>query len=89
MQWDVDGMHSKILRRDAYTSFNEDVLRLCQRPAGIAQQVVEAVAQYNEMVTRSRRWENTEGNELVIRAAEEEEAKVFLDGIFDIVQQRE
>lgn len=82
-------MHRKMQRRDAYTNFNEDVVRLCQRPAGITQRVVEAVTQYNEMVTRPRRWENTEGNDLAIRAAEEEEAKVFLDGLFDIMQQRE
>ena len=82
-------MHRMMQRRDVYTSFDEDVLRLGQQPAGIARRVVEAVAQYNEMVTRSRRWENTEGNEMAIRAAEEEEAKVFLDGLFDIVQQRE
>ncbi|MBN2599378.1 MAG: hypothetical protein JXA75_02470 [Candidatus Thermoplasmatota archaeon] len=76
-------------RRDVYTSFDEDILRLCQQPAGITRRVVEAVAQYNEMVTRSSLWENTEGNEIAIRAVEEEEAKVFLDGLFAIVQQRE
>jgi len=82
-------MHRTIKRKDAYTSFDEDVLRLCQQPAGITRRVVEAVAEYNEMVARCKRWGNTERNELAIRAAEEEEAKVFLDGLFDIVLQRE
>jgi hypothetical protein len=82
-------MYKTMQRRDASTSLDEDVLQLCQQPISITQRVVKAVAQYNEMVTQSRSWENIEGNDLAIRAAEEEEAKVFLDGLFDIMQQRE
>jgi hypothetical protein len=87
--WDVDAVFRTMQRREAYTNLDEDVLGLCQQPADITRRVVEAVAQYNKMVTRSRCWGNAEGNDLAIRGAEEEEAKVFLDGLFDIVQQRE
>ena len=82
-------MYRTMQRRDASSNVDEDVLRLCHQPISITQRVVEAVAQYNKMVTGSRSWEDTLGNELAIRAAEEEEAKVFLDGLFDIVLQRE
>jgi hypothetical protein len=40
------------------------------------------------MVSLSRHVEGKDVNELLIKEAEEEDAKVFLDGIFDIVQQR-
>jgi hypothetical protein len=81
-------MHKKIQRRDAYDISEDEFRELCKQPGGITQMVVEAVAQYNEMVSLSRHVEGKDVNELLIKEAEEEDAKVFLDGIFDIVQQR-
>ncbi len=82
-------MHKKIQRRDAYDISEVEYRELCKQPAGITQKVVEAVAHYNEMVSLSRYVEGKEGNELLIKEEEEEDAKVFLDGIFDIVQQKD
>jgi hypothetical protein len=50
--------------------------------------VVEAVRRYNELISQSRCFEDKEVNELLIKEAEEEEAKVFLDGIFDLAEKR-
>jgi len=57
-----------------------------QPPRDITQMVVDAVAQYNEMLPLSRNFNVQDANERLIKEAEEESAKVFLDGILDIVQ---
>ncbi len=82
-------MHKNMQRIDAYHISEEEFRELCKQPAGITQRVVNAVAQYNKMVSLSEHLEGKDVNELLIKEAEEEEAKVFLDGIFDIVQPRD
>jgi hypothetical protein len=76
----------KYVRMDAYDISEEEYHELCKQPT--AQKVVEAVTRYNELVTQSTHFEGNEVNELLIKTAEEEDAKVFLDGIFDIVEKR-
>jgi len=85
--WDVDGMYKKIPSIDAYHVSEEEYLKLCQQPA--AQMIVEAVIEYNEFVSQSRHIEDKNGNPLLIKEAEEEDAKAFLDGVFDIIEKRE
>ncbi|MBE3122389.1 MAG: hypothetical protein IMZ58_09320 [Thermoplasmata archaeon] len=48
--------------------------------------VVDAVVQYNEMLPRLGHFERQDVKERLIKEAEEEAAKVFLEGILDIVQ---
>lgn len=79
-------MHKKMLSMDAYDISEEEYHELCTQPA--APMVVEAVRQYNELISQSRCFEDKEVNELLIKEAEEEEAKVFLDGIFDLAEKR-
>lgn len=76
----------KYIRTDAYDISEEEYRELCKQPT--AQMVVEAVMRYNELVSKSAHFKDNEVNELLIKAAEEEDAKVFLDGIFDIVEKR-
>jgi hypothetical protein len=76
----------KNVRMDAYDIPEEEYRELCKQPT--AQMVVEAVTRYNELVSQSAHFEGSEVNELLIKAAEEEDAKVFLDGIFDIVENK-
>jgi hypothetical protein len=76
----------KYVRMDAFDISKEEYRMLCKQPT--AQMVVEAVTRYNELVSRSAHFEGNEVNELLIKAAEEEDAKVFLDGIFDIIEKR-
>jgi len=80
-------MYKKIPSIDTYHISEEEYLKLCQQPA--AQMVVEAVTQYNEFVSQSRHNEDKDGNPLLNKEAEEEDAKAFLDGVFDIVEKRE
>ena len=54
----------------------------------IIQIVADAVSEYNEMLPLLGNFEGKDTNECLIKEAEEEFAKVFLDGIFDIVQRR-
>jgi len=76
----------KHVRMEAYDISEEEYRELCKQPT--AQMVVEAVIRYNELVSQSAHFEGNEVNELLIKATEEEDAKVFLDGIFDIVEKR-
>jgi len=76
----------KYVRMDAYDISEEEYRELCKQPT--AQMVVEAVTRYNELVSQSAHFEGNEVNGLLIKTAEEEDAKVFLDGIFDIVEKR-
>jgi DNA integrity scanning protein DisA with diadenylate cyclase activity len=50
--------------------------------------VVEAVRQYNELVSQSGHFEDKDVNALLIKEVEED-AKAFLDGVFDITQKAE
>jgi vacuolar-type H+-ATPase subunit C/Vma6 len=80
-------MYKKIHSIDAYDISEEEFHELYKQPG--AQMVVEAVRQYNELVSRSRHFEDKDINALLIKEAEEEDAKAFLDGVFDITQKRE
>jgi hypothetical protein len=78
-------MHKNIHRLDAHIP--EELYReLSKQHGGITQTVVDAVAQYNQMLPRIGHFERKDVNERLIKEAEEEAAKVFLDGILDIVQ---
>ncbi|MCI0500455.1 MAG: hypothetical protein L0Y61_01745 [Epsilonproteobacteria bacterium] len=74
------------VRMDVYDISEEEYRELCKQPT--AQMVVEAVARYNELVSRSAYFEDYKSNELLIKATEEEDAKVFLDEIFDIMEKK-
>jgi hypothetical protein len=73
-------------RMDAYDISEEEYRELCKQPT--AQMVVEAVTRYNKLVSQSTLFESNDVKGLLIKATEEEDAKVFLDGIFDIVEKR-
>lgn len=81
-------MHKKNQRRDAYDLSEEEYRELFKQPAGLTQLVVDAVTNYNQRVSLTRDVEGKGVNELVVKEAEEEAAKVFLDGIFDIIEQK-
>jgi hypothetical protein len=81
-------MHKKNQRRDAYDLSEEEYRELFKQPAGLTQKVVDAVAHYNKNVSLIRDEEAKDVNGLLVKEAEEEAAKVFLDGIFDIVEQK-
>ena len=81
-------MHKKNQRRDAYDLSEEEYRELFKQPAGLTQMVVNAVANFNERVSLTRDAKGKDANELLVKEAEEEAAKVFLDGIFDIVEQK-
>jgi hypothetical protein len=53
---------------------------------GITQIVVDAVAQYNQMLPWLGHFERKDVNERLIKEAEENAAKVFLDEVLDIVE---
>jgi hypothetical protein len=57
-----------------------------QQPSDITQMVVDAVVQYNEMLPLLEHCERKYINDRLIKEAEEEAAKVFLDGILDMMQ---
>lgn len=81
-------MHKNIHRiNDPYIS-EEIYPEFSERQDGITQIVVDAVAQYNEMSQLPEHFEGKGINERLIKEAEEEAAKVFLDGILDIVERR-
>jgi hypothetical protein len=80
-------MHKKIHSKVAYDISEEECRELYKQPG--AQLVAEAVRQYNELVSRSWHFEDKEVNALLIKKAEEEDAKAFLEGVFDISQKRE
>jgi hypothetical protein len=81
-------MHKNIHRINAPYISEEVYREFSERQDGITQIVVDAVAQYNEMSQLSEHFEGKGVNERLIKEAEEEAAKVFLDGILDIVQRR-
>jgi hypothetical protein len=80
-------MYKKIHSKEAYDISEEECRELYKQPG--AQLVAETVRQYNELVSQSWHFEDKEVNALLIKKAEEEDAKTFLDGIFDITQKRE
>ena len=80
-------MYKKIHTKEAYDISEEECRELYRQPG--AQLVVKAVKQYNEMVSLSGHFEDKGVNALLIKNAEEEDAKAFLDGLFDITQKRE
>ncbi|VVB62111.1 Uncharacterised protein [uncultured archaeon] len=55
---------------------------------GITQMIVDAVSEYNEILPLLENFEGMDADECLIKEAEEEFAKVFLDGILNIVQRR-
>ncbi|MBE3140214.1 MAG: hypothetical protein IMZ53_06495 [Thermoplasmata archaeon] len=78
-------MHKNTHRIDAHIP-EELYCELREQPGGITQMVVDAVVQYNEMLPRLGHFERQDVKERLIKEAEEEAAKVFLEGILDIVQ---
>jgi hypothetical protein len=79
-------MHKNIHRLDAQIP-EELYHELYKQHDGITQMVVDAVAQYNQMMLpRFGHFERKDVNERLIKEAEEEAAKVFLDGILDVVE---
>ena len=80
-------MYKKIHSIDAYDISEEEYHELCKQPG--AQMVVEAVRQYNDLVSQSGYFEDKDVNTLLIKETEEEDAKDFLDGVFDITQKGE
>jgi hypothetical protein len=80
-------MHKNTHRIDA--SIPDELYReLCKQPGGITQMVVDAVTQYNEKLPRLGHFEHQVVNERLIKEAEEEAAKVFLEGLMDMVKKR-
>jgi hypothetical protein len=79
-------MHKNIQRIHAPHITEELYREHRQQPSGITQMVVDAVAQYNELLPLLERFERKDGNERLIKEAEEEATKIFLDGILDIMQ---
>jgi predicted metal-binding transcription factor (methanogenesis marker protein 9) len=80
-------MYKKIHSIDNYDISEEEYHELCKQPA--AQLIVEAVMRYNELVSQSGHFTEKDTNTLLLKEAEEEKAKVFLDGVFDLIQKRE
>jgi hypothetical protein len=80
-------MYKKIHSKETYDISEEECRELYKQPS--AQLVVKAVRQYNELVSLSGHFEDNDINALLIKNAEEEDAKAFLDGVFDITQKRE
>jgi len=79
-------MHKNIHRISAPYISKGSCHKLGQQPNDITQMVVDAVAHYNEMLHLSEHFERKDVNERLIKEAEEEAAKVFLDGILDMMQ---
>jgi hypothetical protein len=78
-------MHKKRPRINNPFIFDEYNRELSKQPGDITQIVVDAVKQYNDMLPLVKYSERKDVNELLIKEAEEEAAKVFLDGILDDV----
>ena len=68
----------------AYDISEEEFCELCKQPGAHA--VVEAVRRYNAVASQSRYFEEHEVDALLKKAAEETDAKLFLDGIFDLAE---
>jgi hypothetical protein len=80
-------MHKKKHWIDTYDISEEEYRKLYRQPA--AHMVVEAVRQYNELMSQSGHFEDKDVNAFLIKEAEEEDAKAFLDWVFDITQKRD
>ena len=78
-------MRKNIHRINAHYISKELFHERCKEPDDVTQIVVDAVAQYNEMLPLLGHFERKDVNERLIKEAEEEAAKVFLDGILDSV----
>jgi hypothetical protein len=78
-------MHKNTHRLDAQIP-EELYHELYKQHDGITQMVVDAVAQYNQMLPRFGHFEGKDVNERLIKEAEEEATKGFLDRIFDVVE---
>jgi len=78
-------MHKNIHGINAYIP-EELKYELREQPEGITKMVVDAVAQYNKTLPLAGHFERRDVKERLIKEAEEEAAKVFLEGILDIVQ---
>ena len=81
-------MHKNIHRINVPYISEELSYESYDRQDGITQIVVDAVMQYNEMSQLSEHFEGKGINERLIKEAEEEAAKVFLDGLLDIVERK-
>ena len=79
-------MHKNIHRINAPHISKELCREPRQQPSHIAQMVVDAVAHYNEMLPLLEHFERKNVNDRLIKEAEEEAAKEFLDGILDMMQ---
>ena len=79
-------MHKNRHRINTTHISDEAYNELSMQPDGVAQLIVDAVVQYNKMLPLSDDFEGKDVNERLIQEAEEESAKVFLDGILDIMQ---
>ena len=80
-------MYKKIHSKDVNDISAEECYELYKQPG--AQLVVEAVRRYNALVSQSGHFEYKDVNALLIKRAEEEDAKAFLEEVFDITQKRE
>jgi hypothetical protein len=78
-------MHKNIHGIDAHIP-KEFYCELREQPEGITKMVVDAVTQYNKTLPLAGHFERRDVKERLIKEAEEEAAKVFLEGILDIVQ---
>ncbi len=81
-------MHKNTRRTNAPYILEELYPGFVQRPDEIKHLVVDAVTQYNRMSQLSEYFEGEKINERLIDEADEEAAKVFLDGIFDIMERK-
>ncbi len=79
-------MYKKNNIKDTYDFSEEEYRELVQQPG--AHEVVEAVRQYNQLVMRSKHYEENETNALLKKEEAEEETKIFLDGILDLAEKR-
>jgi hypothetical protein len=81
-------MHENSHRISAHHISDEVSNKLYMQPDGITEMVMNAVAQYNKILPLSTNLEGKDADERLIRAAEEEADKVFLDGILDIMERK-
>jgi len=79
-------MNKKKYSRDAYDISEEEYQKLCTQSG--ADEVIEAVRQYNEIISYSGYFEEKEVDGLLKKEAEEKDTKLFLDGIFDLAEKR-
>jgi hypothetical protein len=80
-------MHKKRQRKNEYQMAEEVDAAIYHLPVDITKMVVDAVTHYNQIVSLTDCVEGNDGNDLRMKEAEEQDAKVFLDGILDSVEQ--